>query len=80
MKGGPVEWIGYFLHQERVNSVTVWYDSLREPSGNFSKLLQEQIENANPPRNLTTEEAKRLEKLEAISYVLFKDRCTRRNM
>ena len=33
----------------------------------FRKLLQERIEKANPRRELTTEEAKRLSKLEGIA-------------
>ena len=44
-----------------------WYDSQKKPSSNFRKLLQERIEKANPRRNLTAEEAKRLAKLEAIA-------------
>ena len=37
---------------------------------NFNKTLQPQIEKVNPGRRLTTEEAKRLAKFEAISYRL----------
>ncbi len=44
-----------------------WYDSQKKRSSNFRKLLQERIEKANPRRNLTTEEAKRLAKLETIA-------------
>lgn len=44
-----------------------WYDNQKQTSSNFRKLLQERIEQANPCRNLTTEEAKRLSKLEAIA-------------
>lgn len=47
-----------------------WYDSEKEPSSNFRKLLQERIEKANPRRKLTTEETKRLNKLEAIAEKL----------
>ena len=46
--------------------VSEWYDNQEELNGNFRKLLQERIENANPPCNLTTEETKRLAKLETI--------------
>ena len=44
-----------------------WYDNQKKPSSNFSKLLQEQIESKNPRRELTTEETKRLSKLEGIA-------------
>ena len=44
-----------------------WYDNHKNPSSNFRKLLQERIEKANPLRNLTAEEAKRLAKLQAIA-------------
>ena len=44
-----------------------WYDSQKKPSSNFHKLLQDRIDNANPRRNLTAEEVKRLNKLEAIA-------------
>ena len=42
-------------------------DGQRKPSRNFRKLLQERIEKANPRRKLTTEEAKRLAKLEGMA-------------
>jgi hypothetical protein len=44
-----------------------WCDSQKKSSGNFEKLLQERIENANPRHELTTEETKRLNKLEGIA-------------
>ena len=44
-----------------------WLDNQNQSSSNFRKLLQEQIEKANPRRNLTVEEAKRLAKIEAIA-------------
>lgn len=44
-----------------------WYDNQKKPSSNFRKLLQERIEEANPRRQLTGEETKRLNKLEAIA-------------
>ena len=43
-----------------------WYDRKNKLSSSFRKLLQERIEEANPRRNLTAEETKRLAKLEAI--------------
>ena len=43
-----------------------WFDN-RKKSTNFRKLLQERIDKTNPRRNLTTEETKRLAKLEAIA-------------
>ena len=44
-----------------------WFDNQKQPSSNLRKLLQERIEKANPPRQLTAEETKRLAKLEAIA-------------
>ena len=44
-----------------------WYDSQKQSSSYFRKLLQEQIEKANSLSSLTVEEAKRLAKLEAIA-------------
>ena len=44
-----------------------WYKSQKQSSSNFSQLLQERIEKANPRRKLTAEEAKRLAKLETIA-------------
>jgi len=44
-----------------------WYDSQKNSSSNFRKLLQKQIEKANPRRQLTSEEEKRLAKLETIA-------------
>jgi hypothetical protein len=44
-----------------------WYDSQQKQScSSFRKLLQERIDKANPRRNLTAEETKRLAKLESI--------------
>ena len=47
-----------------------WFDSQKRPRNDFRKLLQERIEKANPRRELTTEETKRLNKLEAIANKL----------
>ena len=44
-----------------------WYDSQQKPSSNFRKLLQERIQKANPRRELTTDEIKRLATLEGIT-------------
>ena len=44
-----------------------WLDNQKKQSSNFRKLLQERIEKANPRRKLTTEETKRLRKLEGIA-------------
>jgi len=44
-----------------------WYDSQKKPNSNLRELLQELIEKANPRRKLSAEEAKRLNKLEAIA-------------
>ena len=46
---------------------SAWFDNQSKPSSNFRKLLQERIEEANPRRKLTVEEAKRLAKLETIA-------------
>ena len=46
------------------------YDSQKKPSGKFRQLLQERIEKAQPRRKLSAEEAKRLNKLEAIAVKL----------
>lgn len=47
-----------------------WYDNQKKPSSNFRKLLKERIEKSNPRRKLSTEETKRLAKLEAIAEKL----------
>ena len=48
-----------------------WYDSQKKPSSNFSKLLQESLDKANPRRKeLTREETTKLAKLEAIAAKL----------
>jgi hypothetical protein len=44
-----------------------WYDSQKQSSGSFRKLLQERIDKANPRRELNADETKPLAKLEAIS-------------
>ena len=44
-----------------------WLDNQKRQSSNIRKLLEEQIEKANPRRKLTTEEAKRLNKLEGVA-------------
>jgi len=44
-----------------------WFDSQNKSSGNLQKLLQVRIDKANPRRNLSSEETKRLNKLETIA-------------
>ena len=44
-----------------------WYDNQKQSSSNIRKLLQERIEKANPRRNLTADETRRLAKLEATA-------------
>ena len=44
-----------------------WHESQKKPSSNFRKLLQERIEEGNPRRKPSVEEAKRLNKLKAIA-------------
>ena len=40
-----------------------WYENQKKSVSNFRKLLQERIEKANPRRELTADETKRLNKL-----------------
>ena len=47
-------------------------ESQKQKSSNFRQLLQERIEKSNPRRKLTTEETKRLNKLEAIAENLMR--------
>ena len=44
-----------------------WYDNQKHSIRNFHKLLQERIEKSNSRHQLTAEEAKRLNKLEALA-------------
>ncbi len=44
-----------------------WYDNHQKLSGNLHKLLQERVDKANSRSKLTSEEEKRLSKLEVIS-------------
>ena len=47
-----------------------WYDNQKKPISNFRKLLQKRTEKANPRYKLTSEETKRLAKLEGIAVKL----------
>ena len=47
-----------------------WLDNQKKQSTKTRKLLQERIENANPSRELTAEETKRLNKLQGIADTL----------
>ena len=47
-----------------------WLDNQKQSISSIQKLLQERIDKANPRRELTIEEAKRLAKLEAIAEKL----------
>jgi len=47
-----------------------WLDNQMKPSGNFCQLLQKRIDKANPRRQLTNEESKRLNKLKGIAEKL----------
>ena len=47
-----------------------WLDHQKELSSNIRKLLKERIDKANPRRELTDLETKRLNKLEAIAEKL----------
>ena len=44
-----------------------WLDNQSKPSSSIRQLVQKRIEKANPRRELTAEESKRLNKLEAIA-------------
>jgi len=44
-----------------------WFDSQKQSISRISKSLQERIDKENRRRNLTAEETKRLNKLEAIA-------------
>ena len=44
-----------------------WFDNQKQSSSYFHKLLKEQFYKGNPRRKLTSEEAKRLARLEAIA-------------
>ena len=44
-----------------------WLDNQKQSSSNFRKLLKERAVEANPRRELTAEESKRLNKLEGIA-------------
>jgi hypothetical protein len=44
-----------------------WFDSQKQSNSSIRQLLQERIEKANPRRELTNEETKRLKKLEGIA-------------
>ena len=44
-----------------------WYDKQKQSRSNLHKSSQEKIEKANPRRELTSEEVKRLAKLETIA-------------
>ena len=52
------------------STMSEWYDYQKRQSSNFRKLLQERIEKSNPRRKLSSEETKRLAKLEAIAEKL----------
>ncbi len=47
--------------------MTEWLDNQKKSFNNFHNLLQERIDKANPLCQLTVEEAKPLNKLEAIA-------------
>lgn len=44
-----------------------WFNNQKQSSSNFRKLLQEQIDKANPTLNLASDETERLTSLEAIA-------------
>ena len=44
-----------------------WFTNQKKPTTDFSKLLQERFNKGNPRRQLTTDETKRQDKLEAIA-------------
>ena len=52
------------------DSLSEWLNNQKKPSSNFRYLLQERVGKANPRRELTSEETKRLNKLGAIANKL----------
>jgi hypothetical protein len=56
--------------QIHISSMSEWYDNQKKPSSNFHQLLKERVEKANPLRQLTTDDTKRLSKLESITTKL----------
>ena len=44
-----------------------WFDNQKQTNSRIFKALQERIEKTNPRRKLTSDEAKRFAKLEAIA-------------
>ena len=50
-----------------LTQMSEWYGSQDKPNSHFHHLLQQDIDKTIPRRELTTEEAKRLSKLEAIA-------------
>ena len=50
-----------------IYAMSQWFDSQKKTNSDFRKLLTDRIEKANPRRELTTEETKRLSKLEDIA-------------
>jgi len=50
--------------------VSDWFNSERNPSSNIRKLLQERIDKVNLRAELTADEIKRLNKLQAIANKL----------
>jgi hypothetical protein len=44
-----------------------WFDNQKKSNSSIRQLLQERIEKANPRRELTAEETKRINKLEGIA-------------
>ena len=50
--------------------ISEWLDNRKKPNGNLHELLQKRIEKANLLRKLTSEDEKRLAKLEAIAEKL----------
>ena len=44
-----------------------WIENQKQSNSSIRKLLQERFDKANPRRELTAEETKRLNKLEAIA-------------
>ena len=62
-----MNWLISLLHTSCFKKMSEWLDSQKQSISRISKLLQERIDKENPRRNLTAEETKRLNKLEAIA-------------
>ena len=62
-----MNWLISLLHTSCFKKMSKWFDDQKQSISSIHQLLQERIEKANPRRELTAEETKRLNKLEGIA-------------